>query len=572
MAFAAADCTNARSLCGRYGVTGYPTLRVFPKNADGSRSAKYSGSRKDAETMEKYLLENFSGDEEDLNGPVFADDHSPKKRNVGNKKNGNVDIDPDIATSVVDVDITTLIRVGVFSMYLGNAISLFSVSSYSKESAHAIAREYQSPFYIALVFAFHMTIAFVSCFDPVRWLRQCLWLGVTTNRCCLLTRALRNFLCSSPVLAYTHVSTLVTSSWWYSWFLWRRRSCDHERCCNCSWWRIGNMHCIFRLGHHVVVRTRTWCSSAKRWINHIPQISSPYHRNSFRSVCRVGWVHTFLTLDERKRSERRICIFYTYKYRIIRRFKNEPLRADTSLLVPLWATSNPKPSQKLNFRVCVSGSIWLRWYHATHDRLHFEQTQHPDLSVVFFTTRLNFFAKMSLQMSQQEDFQVSRDSTHSWLYRLSVESHASAILFNRARSRPQTFGCHELFRRCMARFLALIPGFNFARTPTTTPSSSITSYRIPVSSAFESWLHSDLPKAPNNLFSPSLPFEAIPSTSYLFLFYVVCSSEVDLLMSKILSVSSSSSSWKLPVFEYSSWSFSSWSWNLFSCSFSKPPS
>lgn len=164
MAFAAADCTNARSLCGRYGVTGYPTLRVFPKNADGSRSARYSGSRKDAETMEKYLLENFSGDEEDLNGPVFADDHSPKKRNV--KKNGNVDIDPDIATSVVDVDITTLIRVGVFSMYLGNAISLFSVSSYSKESAHAIAREYQSPFYIALVFAFHMTIAFVSLLRP----------------------------------------------------------------------------------------------------------------------------------------------------------------------------------------------------------------------------------------------------------------------------------------------------------------------------------------------------------------------------------------------------------------------
>lgn len=164
MAFGAADCTNARALCGRYGVQGYPTLRVFPKNADGSRSSKFSGSRKDADTMEAYLLENFSGDEEDLNGPVFADDHSPKKRN--SNKNQKVDIDPDIATSVADVDITTLIRVGVFSMYLGNAISLFSVSSYSKKSAHAISREYQSPFYIALVFAFHMTVAFVSLLRP----------------------------------------------------------------------------------------------------------------------------------------------------------------------------------------------------------------------------------------------------------------------------------------------------------------------------------------------------------------------------------------------------------------------
>ncbi|MDC3321277.1 protein disulfide isomerase family protein [bacterium] len=176
MAFAAADCTNARALCGRYGVSGYPTLRVFPRKSDSSRSARYAGSRQDAETMKTYLLEEFSGEEDDLDGPVFPDEHRPRgggggtgtgrdtKKESSNKKKDITD--PDMATSIVDVDITTLIRVGVFSMYLGNAISLFSTSSYSNENVHAISREFQSPFFVAIVFAFHMTVAFVSLLRP----------------------------------------------------------------------------------------------------------------------------------------------------------------------------------------------------------------------------------------------------------------------------------------------------------------------------------------------------------------------------------------------------------------------
>ncbi len=161
MVFGAADCTNARSLCGRYDVAGYPTLRIFPRNSDGSRSSKYSHSRSSVETMETYLMNTFYGE-----NSLFEDTHRPPGQQQKQRTQQQFD-DPDVAVHFVDVDITTLIRIGVFAMYLGNAISLFSVNYLTKKSAHAISREFfQCPFYVALVFAFHMTIAVVSLIRP----------------------------------------------------------------------------------------------------------------------------------------------------------------------------------------------------------------------------------------------------------------------------------------------------------------------------------------------------------------------------------------------------------------------
>ena len=51
------DCTKEQDLCGRFGVTGYPTLRYFSPET-GPEGAAYSGSR-NFEGMDKFVVSDL---------------------------------------------------------------------------------------------------------------------------------------------------------------------------------------------------------------------------------------------------------------------------------------------------------------------------------------------------------------------------------------------------------------------------------------------------------------------------------------------------------------------------------
>ena len=101
------------------------------------------------------------------------------------------------------------------------------------------------------------------------------------------------------------------------------------------------------------------------------------------------------------------------------------------------ATSNEEKSNES----ILSGMVDLDRFgfvdhFARHVRLHFEQTQHPNLSS-FSSRRDYFFASMSLQMSQQEDF-TQCQKIGLILRRSPVCGSHTSILFNRILSHTQT--------------------------------------------------------------------------------------------------------------------------------------
>ena len=176
----------------------------------------------------------FRGDEEDLNGPVFADDHSPKKRNVDNRKNGNVDIDPDIATSVVDVDITTLIRVGVFSMYLERNLSVLRLFVQQGERACDCKRISITVLHRTRVCISHdHCVCFLACPCSLITAMSVAW-GYYESLL-LIDESASNFLVRAPFWLTPMSLLWLQVRGGTADFCGEDAVPDHDTCCNCCW-------------------------------------------------------------------------------------------------------------------------------------------------------------------------------------------------------------------------------------------------------------------------------------------------------------------------------------------------
>jgi len=56
------DCTEAQGLCGKHGVQGYPTMKVFKKGGNIYRGEDYNGAR-EYNGMKRYIESNLAGPE-----------------------------------------------------------------------------------------------------------------------------------------------------------------------------------------------------------------------------------------------------------------------------------------------------------------------------------------------------------------------------------------------------------------------------------------------------------------------------------------------------------------------------
>ena len=187
MAFAAADCTNARSLCGRYGVTDIPHFVVSQECGRITIGTIFGFTKR--YRNDKISWKTFR---------VWGGSNGRSLRTIILRRKCQEEWKCGYRSRYCDECCGCRHHDSYSSrclQYVFGTQSLFSVSSYSRERTRLQENiNHRSTSHSCLHFTWPLRLFPAS---TVRWLRQCLLLGVTTNRCCLLTRAL-NFLVRAP--------------------------------------------------------------------------------------------------------------------------------------------------------------------------------------------------------------------------------------------------------------------------------------------------------------------------------------------------------------------------------------